>query len=80
LVVKVEWLWQIALKKAGSAIVIGIIALLSSPKVVEAINYLSERGFHVTVNVDQSVATVSMIGLLAFARNWAKVKMKASFL
>lgn len=75
-----EWLWQIAIKKAGSAIIIGIVALLSSPKVVEAINYLAEKGFHVSVNVDESVATVSMIGLLAFVRNWAKVKMKAGFL
>lgn len=75
-----EWLWQIALKKAGAQIVIGIIAILGSPKVVQAINYLAEKGFHVSISVDQTVASVSMIGLLAFLRNWAKVKMGAKIL
>ena len=74
------WLWQIALKKAGGAALQAIVALLASPKVVEAISWLGEKGFKVEVTVDETVAAVSIFAGLEFLRNWLKVKAKVKFL
>ena len=67
-----EWLWSVALKKAGVAIVLGVVAILSSPKVVGVLNYLAEKGLHINISVDQTVASVSILGLLTFLRNYLK--------
>lgn len=75
-----NFIWTIAIKKAGLAIVTLIVALLSSPKVVDGIAWLADKGFHVNITVDQTVAAVSMVGLLTALRNYLKVKMKASYL
>lgn len=75
-----NWLWQIAIKKAGVTIIVALMAYLSSPKVVAFLQMLAEKGFHVQIQVDQQVATLTTIGLLTVLRNFLKVKMKVGML
>ena len=75
-----NWLWEIAIKKAGVAIITTLLAYLASPKVVGFLAMLAEKGFHVQINIDQNVATLTTIGLLTVVRNYLKVKQGLKFL
>lgn len=75
-----DWIWKIAIQKAAVNIITVLIAYLSSPKVVEFLSMLAEKGFHIQITVDENVATLTTIGLLTILRNYLKVKQKVSFL
>ena len=70
-----EWLWQIAAKKAGASAVQAVIAVLGSQAVLSVLN-----GFGVKISIDPVVATASAYGALEFLRNWLKNKVGVKFL
>ena len=70
-----EWLWQIAAKKAVASGVQAVIAVLGSQAVLNTLN-----GIGIKITVDPLLATASAYGALEFLRNWLKNKVGIRFL
>lgn len=70
-----NWLWQIAAKKAVVAGVQAVIAILGQAKVQAILN-----GAGVNVTIDPTVASAAAFGALEFLRNYLKNKLGVKFL
>lgn len=65
-----NWLWQIAAKKAAKSVVQAVIALLAGPKIAALLQAVG-----VQVSIDPTLASAATYGALEFVRNWLKNKV-----
>lgn len=66
------WLANIFLRGFGATVIQAVTAVLASPKVVNFLNFLGEKGFHVTITIDEAVASVSLFALLQYGMKFLK--------
>jgi ABC-type phosphate/phosphonate transport system substrate-binding protein len=70
-----NWLWQIAAKKAVISAVQAIIAILGQESIQGAL-----RAAGINITIDPTVASAAAFGALEFLRNYLKKKLGVKFL
>lgn len=66
------WLANIFLRGFGATVIQAVTAVLASPKVTDFLAYLAEKGLHITITIDEAVASVSLFALLQYGMKFLK--------